>query len=95
MSKDRGRNWGMVYSFDSEEWPGSGDQCDVAHGIVCTLYMASEVPAALTAKCPCLVFGASKDDGKTFDRHLVQVGGAPPEPGPSRDMFVTADPSKS
>jgi hypothetical protein len=94
MSKDRGRDWGMVYAFDSPEWPGSGSSFDVAKGILGIAYTAIRVPSELKAKCPCWVFGASTDDGKTFERHLVP---APGPTGPVRGpfgMWVTADPSK-
>ena len=81
-SKDRGRDWGMVYAFDSAEWPGSGGDLDVANGIMGVAYAAKAVPVGLNAKCPCWVFGASADDGKTFDRHLIQ--GAPVPTGSGR-----------
>lgn len=81
MSKDRGRDWGMVYAFDSAEWPGSWAAYDVANGIVGAAYIATSVPDELHAKCPCRVFGASTDDGKTFDRHLL------PAPAPAGGGF--------
>jgi hypothetical protein len=94
MSKDRGRGWGKVYAFDSAEWPGFGPNYDVANGIISIAYVASSVPAALNAKCPCRVFGASMDDGKTFDRHLISA--PPPEAGgdPRNAMVVAANPTK-
>ena len=96
MSKDRGRDWGMVYAFDSPEWPGTGfgGEYDVANGVMGVTYMASSVPASLHASCPCRVFGASTDDGKTFDRHLIP--GPPPEEGrgPGFGMVVVANPTK-
>jgi hypothetical protein len=94
MSRDRGRDWGMVYAFDSAEWPGFGPNYDVANGIMGIAYIASSVPAALNAKCPCRVFGASTDDGKTFDRHLIPA--PPPQAGgdPRNAMVVAANPTK-
>ncbi len=95
VSKDRGRDWGMVYAVDSPEWPGAGGGYDVANGIMGTAYIATSVPAAeLNAKCPCRVFGASTDDGKTFTRNLIP---APPsqESGPGGGMIVAANPTKT
>ena len=72
MSSDPAAGFGMVYAFDSAEWPQSGGSgYDVANGILGVAYVASSVPASLNAKCPCRVFGASTDDGKTFERHLL------------------------
>jgi hypothetical protein len=94
MSKDRGRDWGMVYAFDSTEWPGSGAGYDVANGVMGIAYMASKVPEPLNAKCPCRVFGTSTDDGKTFDRQVISA--PPPQPGgdPRNGMVVAANPTK-
>ena len=94
MSKNRGRDWGMVYAVDSPEWPGAGAGYDVANGIIGTAYIATSVPAALNAKCPCRVFGASTDDGKTFTRNLIP---APPtqDAGPGGGMIVAANPAKT
>lgn len=95
VSKDRGRTWGMVYAVDSPEWPGMGAGYDVANGIMGTAYIATSVPASLQTKCPCRVFGASTDDGKTFERHLI------PGPAPTRSefgpggMIVAANPTKA
>lgn len=96
MSKDRGRDWGMVYAFDSPDWPesGFGGEYDVANGVMGVAYVASSVPASHHAHCPCRVFGASTDDGETFNRYLI--------PGPPIDasaglffgMIVVANPTK-
>lgn len=93
MSNDRARDWGMVHAVDSPEWPGAGAGYDVANGIMGTAYIATSVPAELNAKCPCRVFGASTDDGKTFTRNLIP---APPtkESGPGGGMIVAANPTK-
>lgn len=95
VSKDRGRTWGMVYAVDSPEWPGMGAGYDVANGIMGTAYIATSVPASLDAKCPCRVFGASTDDGRSFERRLF------PGPPPSHSgfgpggMIVAANPTKA
>ena len=72
-SKDNGKTWSLIYSYDSPEWPqsGSGSKPKAANGVLGLAYIASSVPNP-AGKCPCLVFGASRDDGKTFDRHVVQ-----------------------
>jgi hypothetical protein len=36
------------------------------------VYVAASAPSSPEGKCPCVVFGASHDEGKTFDRHVVQ-----------------------
>jgi hypothetical protein len=94
MSEDRGRDWGTVYAFDSADWPGFGPNYDVANGVMGIAYMASSVPAALKEKCPCRVFGASNDDGKTFDRHLIPAPSPQPGDDPRNAMVVAADPTK-
>ncbi len=97
MSSDPGAGWGMVYAFDSAEWPQSGGSgYDVANGMLGVAYIASSVPASLNARCPCRVFGVSTDDGKTFERHLI------PAPAPAvgqggggvGGMLVVANPIK-
>jgi hypothetical protein len=96
MSKDGGRDWGMVYAFDSADWPGSGATYDVANGIVGAAYTATQVPASLGVKCPCRVFATSTDDGKTFERHILPASGAvAPQFGPNNEMFVAADPTRA
>jgi hypothetical protein len=94
MSKDRGRDWGMVYAFDSADWPGFGPNYDVANGVMGIAYTASSVPETLNAKCPCRVFGASTDDGKTFDRHLMPAPSPQTGGDPRNAMIVAADPTK-
>jgi hypothetical protein len=71
-SRDNGKTWGLVYTYDSPEYPqgGSAARPAAAHGVLGVAYIASKVPSG--AKCPCLVFGAGRDDGKTFERHVVQ-----------------------
>ena len=95
VSKDRGRDWGMVYAVDSPEWPGAGGGYDVANGIVGTAYIATNVPASLNAKCPCRVFGASTDDGKSFIRTLIPGPPSTQGAGPSGAMIVAANPTKA
>jgi hypothetical protein len=74
-SRDNGKTWGPVYAYDSPDYPqgGSASKPRAAHGVLGVAYVASAVPAGSgTGKCPCLVFGASRDEGKTFERHVVQ-----------------------
>ena len=71
-SHDNGQTWGLVYAYDSPDYPQSGAAARpaAAHGVLGAAYVASSVPSG--GKCPCLVFGASRDDGKTFERHVVK-----------------------
>ena len=73
-SRDNGKTWGLVYAYDSQDYPqgGGSSKPRAAHGVLAVAYVSSSAPASTGAKCPCLVFGASRDDGKTFERHVVQ-----------------------
>jgi hypothetical protein len=73
-SRDNGKTWGLIYTYDSPDYPQSGGSGKprAANGVVGVAYVASSVPANLNKKCPCLVFGISRDEGKTFERHVVQ-----------------------
>ena len=73
-SDDNGQTFGLVYAYDSPEFPegGMAARPAAANGVLGVAYMASSAPSDLKAKCPCIVFGASRDEGKTFDRHVVQ-----------------------
>lgn len=72
-SRDNGKTWGLVYTFDSPEFPqgGGAGRPGAAHGVLGVAYIASKVPSG--EKCPCLVFGASRDEGKTFERSVVRA----------------------
>jgi hypothetical protein len=74
-SQDNGRTWGLIYAIDSPEYPqsGSASRPAAAHGVLAAAYIASAAPAGSGAQCPCLVFGASRDDGKTFERSVVRA----------------------
>jgi len=97
MSSDPAAGFGMVYAFDSAEWPQSGGSgYDVANGMLGVAYIASSVPASLNARCPCRVFGVSTDDGKTFERHLLPgaSSAAGQGPGGMGAMLVAANPTR-
>jgi hypothetical protein len=72
-SHDNGKTWSPIYSYDSADYPqgGGASKPAAAHGVVGLAYVASSAPASTGATCPCLVFAASRDEGKTFDRHIV------------------------
>ena len=75
VSKDNGKTWGLIYSYDSPDYPqgGMGSRASAANGALAVTYVASSVPASAGAgKCPCVVFGVSRDEGKSFDRHVMQ-----------------------
>jgi hypothetical protein len=74
-SRDNGKTWGLVYAYDAPDYPqgGGASKPRAAHGVLGIAYVASAVPAGNgDRKCPCLVFGASRDEGKTFERQIVQ-----------------------
>jgi len=79
-SKDNGKSWGPIYAYDSEELPQGGftGRPVAANGVLAVAYVASSAPRSALGKCPCVVFGASRDEGKTFDRHVVKYDFAPP-----------------
>ena len=73
-SRDNGKTWGLIYAYDSLDYP-QGDRASrpaAANGVLGVAYVASSVPSNEGGKCPCLVFGASRDEGKTFERHVVK-----------------------
>ncbi len=79
VSHDSGRSFGTVYAVDSPEWPQQGRASVAAgHGAFVEIYIASKVPASENATCPCEVFGVSRDEGKTFDRHVMKHIVIPP-----------------
>lgn len=81
-SKDSGKTWGLIYSYDSPEYPQSsfGSRPSAANGAVAVVYVASSVPSsAAKGKCPCVIFGVSRDDGKTFDRQVMQFNVSMPK----------------
>ena len=74
-SRDNGKTWSFVYTYYTADYPqgGGASKPRAAHGAVGIAYVASAVPASSGAgKCPCLVFGVSRDEGKTFERHVMQ-----------------------
>ena len=74
-SDDNGKTWGLIYSYDSPDYPegGMASRPAAANGALGVAYTASKVPASEGAdKCPCVVFGVSHDEGKTFERHVVE-----------------------
>ncbi|MEO8594103.1 MAG: sialidase family protein [Candidatus Solibacter sp.] len=81
-SRDNGKNWGPIYAYDSAEYPqgGGAGRPAAANGVFGVAYMAASVPPGAAAKCPCIIFGASRDEGKTFERHVVQAE-LPPQQG--------------
>lgn len=99
-SHDKGKTWGMIYPVDSEDYPGMIASFSAANGRLVVAYTAMKVPASENAKCPCTVFGASTDDGKTFAYSVVPP--LAPEPStPDKSGFmgfgavmIAADPSR-
>jgi hypothetical protein len=101
-SHDQAKTWGMIYPFDSDEYPGGGGSFSAAFGNLAVAYSASKAPESLGAQCPCLIFETSRDDGKTFDRKIVPP--LPPAQAPAAGgrggggfgggAMLGADPSK-
>jgi hypothetical protein len=72
-SDDNGRTWGLIDAYDSPDYPegGMAARPAAANGVLGVAYIASSVPPG-GGKCPCVVFGASRDEGKTFERRVVE-----------------------
>ena len=71
LSHDGGRRWGPIRAWTTLAWPQRWDGTMIAsHGVLAIAYLAAAVPIT-GAKCLCIVFATSGDDGKTFNRHLV------------------------
>jgi len=93
-SRDNGKTWGPIYSYDSPDYP-QGDRASrlaAANGVLGLAYFASSAPASTGAKCPCLVFAASRDEGKTFERHILPYQ-VQTQPAINGNPSVAADPS--
>lgn len=81
-TRDNGKSWSPIYSADSLDYPGSGGRPAAANGVVAVAYNATSVPAGAGGGCPCLVFGLSRDEGKTFERRVLNLPGDTPAPTP-------------
>ena len=81
-STDGGYSFGTVYSWDSKDYLQSsrGISMTAGHGEAAVVYIASKVPAKEKATCPCAVMGITKDQGKTFEYHVLK--NITPEPPP-------------
>lgn len=73
VSHDKAKSFGTIYAVDSPNWPQMNRASFAAGlGTVAELYVASKVPASESATCPCLIFGISSDEGKTWKRHVMK-----------------------
>lgn len=102
VSHDGGHSFGIVRAVDAPDWPQQGRASVAAgHGEFAAIYIASKVPAAENAACPCQVFETSRDEGKTFARRVMKqitipAGGGGRGGGPNGGPGVTnlvADPT--
>src|SRR3954454_8804550 len=80
-SHDRGRTWSRFLPFDSADYPagstgGFSSGQVAADGVLASAYIASAAPGR--TECPCVVFETSRDDGATFERHVVAQAPVPP-----------------
>lgn len=103
ISHDGGHSFGMVRAVDSPDWPQQGRASVAAgHGEFAAIYVASKVPAAENATCPCQVFETSRDEGKTFARRVMKQitipaaggRGGGPNGGPGLSNLI-ADPTRA
>lgn len=77
-STDKGKTFGTIYSWDSKEYPQIGrGRMTAGHGVAAVSYIARTVPASENATCPCVVFGISRDQGKTFSYRVLKDVPAP------------------
>jgi hypothetical protein len=95
-SHDNGKTWGPIYSYDSADYPqgGGASRPAAANGVLGLAYVSSSMPANPNGKCPCVVFEASRDEGKSFERHIVQYDFPMPRGfGGGGGLMLAADPS--
>jgi hypothetical protein len=80
-STDGGKKFGTIYSWDSKDYPQSGNSIGFAasHGVVSVLYEAGSVPATENATCPCYALGHSRDQGKEFSYRILKNISPPPQ----------------
>ena len=86
-STDGGKSFGTVYPWDSPDYPqlSNGVGATAGLGTVAVVYTAGKAPASANAVCPCVVFGLSKDMGKTFTyRVLKNIPPNLPDPQPGQ-----------
>jgi hypothetical protein len=77
-STDKGKSFGTIYAWDSKEYPQIGrGRMTAGHGTAALAYIARAAPAAENATCPCVVFGLSRDRGKSFTYHVLKDIAAP------------------
>ncbi|HWW63736.1 MAG TPA: sialidase family protein [Sphingomonadaceae bacterium] len=75
-STNEGADFGPIYAFGDSNWPQRWDgRMIVSHGIFAVSYLAGAVPVS-GAKCLCVVFATSADNGRTLERHFVTEAGS-------------------
>lgn len=103
-SRDEGKTWGLIYPFDSDEYPGRVGGVggfSAARGHLVAAYTADRVPASVGAQCPCTVLGISDDEGKTFRYEVLpplpESAAATQTQGPGArgGVMIAADPTKA
>ena len=92
-SHDAGRTWTAEQPMDSPDYPnslsGGFNAIPVAaFGHLATVYFSSNAPGA---KCPCVVFETSRDDGRHWSRHVVP--GAQPQVRGGVDSVQSSGPT--
>ena len=97
-SHDQGRTWGLISPSSSPGYPqaGLGFGLSASYGNLIVAYDASSAPGK---HCPpCVVFGRSRDDGKTFNYQVLPYSPDPATPPETpvlslSGVLVAADPS--
>jgi hypothetical protein len=98
-SHDQGKTWGPIYPVSSDRYPQAGERfgLSAAHGYLLVGYRGG---TAAGERCPpCILFGVSRDDGRSFDYGVLPYTPAAPTPpetndeAPLRGALVAADPS--
>ena len=92
-SHDKGKSYGLLYAIDTPEYPNRSGMGGIAagHGVLAASYFADAAPGG--AKCPCLIFELSRDEGKTWERHIVPDSAKMSTQGMS--LFIVGDDSKA
>ena len=90
-STDKGKTFGNYYYLSAAGFTGNGRDAAASHGIVGSAVIATAAPDG--AKCPCLAFVVSRDNGATFAGHLVLQADAFSPQGRTHYPEIAADPA--
>ncbi len=91
-STDKGKSFGNYYYTKAPGFEGNARDATASHGIVGAAVNASAAPNG--AKCPCLAFISSRNDGVSFTGHLVLQADQYSNQGRTHYPEIAADPSR-